>query len=1077
MASRDLFQHILADRPDHEELNEQFPFYPLNAPGMPLPGTDFVAAARLAGDEQPAVLEGTGKDKRVASFGKNLHYLYRRATYDDQFQLEMRIRDQIKVAQFVPGHMMLEDAYDCNGGPRQARVMVIGKHPGQEEVQGRRNFIGPSSEPLSDAFNMLGMDDSQLEDWYITNLVKFPHLDRQGDGLPVAWIKDCLPILHQELRLCRPDYILCLGSHASKALLGKFAAVTNMVGRVEHLTYPVHDLGEPKRYHTAKVMANTHPAAVYRRTELFEPFKDQLGLFIQLSNGADVGAAERDIKHQVVYKHRHLRNIVDAVRSDPSRWTIAIDAEWHGDYPTEPGAYLRTVQFSTQHGEGITVVLRHQYGHQAFQPSIDHAIQELRRLLCRDEEAGYYPQVGGWFLRADMPWLLANGIDCRTEFMAPADKVKRAGGFAADLEYHSVYEAASYKLEDVATRLSTVPRYDREMDQWKEQYCKVNKISSKDLEGYGAAPDWALHPYACYDPDATRRIHIRCSEANGLLDSDWFGNDSWTPYWVAHRATPGFLEMEMAGITLDRDRVDKLTSQYMSVKDRLIENFRNQIRWCDFNPDSHVQCRALLFGDQYAFSVDKLGNRRPVRPAGAVTLGLTPVKTTGKRSKAWSQVLSRGEAHLFTPSTDKETLGILGHEHPLAMQLRDIKFISQVLKYVLRPPVVAQDGSFATDEDGNYEYARGLASFTHSDGRVRTHLSQHKETGRASSYRPPLQNLSKRREDDYSRILGTWSVEDGQRIAEGDYSQIFSPLYQHPIRTIFCAAPGHVLVECDYTGAELAVIAWLANDHVMIDHVRRNNLPSSDPDHYDIHSQTAVRAFALTCAPTKQGLKDAGKKGLRVAAKNVNFGIPYGRGAPAISRQCREEGVSVSIDETQRLIDIYFDTYQGTVDFLAECRGRVESPQWLCTAFGRYRRFIRSRDRSVIGEQERQAQNFPIQGSVADAVSRAVDHLYYYRFEEDIYYRLLLQIHDAVLFEVPIPHLRAFVQGVDGRPSVLQECMVNRVPIWPTFLDGTRRHDISDPYHFGIDFDVMLNWGEEITEDQANRHGIPLDLI
>jgi hypothetical protein len=114
---------------------------------------------------------------------------------------------------------------------------------------------------------------------------------------------------------------------------------------------------------------------------------------------------------------------------------------------------------------------------------------------------------------------------------------------------------------------------------------------------------------------------------------------------------------------------------------------------------------------------------------------------------------------------------------------------------------------------------------------------------------------------------------------------------------------------------------------------------------------------------------------------------------------------------------------------------------------------------------------------VADAVSRAVDNLYYYRFEVDIVYRLLLQIHDAVLFEVPIPHLRAFLKGVDGSPSVLQECMINRVPIWPTYLDGTRRTDVAEPYHFGIDYDVMLNWGEDITEDQAKELGIPLDLI
>ena len=1078
MATQDLFQHIIEDRPEHDELNAQFPFYPLNSPGMHLPGPDFERVARDLGDDPPFTKERDGKNWQVTSAGKNLHYLYRRATFDDSFQMSIKVKGRDVSAAFVPGHYMTEDAFDCNGGPRESKVMIIGKHPGHEEVQARRNFTGPTSECLFEALDTLGVDEGERAEWYITNLVKHTQLDRQGDGLPQAWIRNCLPILDEELRLCRPDYILCLGSHASKALLGTHAAVTNMVGRVERLTFPISDPGEEKRYHTAKVMAAVHPAAVYRRPEMFEGFKDQLGLFVQLSHGADVGAAERDIDHTVIYKHRQLRKLVDEIRADPSRWQIAIDAEWHGDYPTEPGAYLRTIQFSTKHGEGVTVALRHQHGHPAFQPSIGHAIEELNRLFKTDLETGYRPRIGGWFLRADMPWLLYNGIDCRQEFMAPAAAEGAAqGGFAADLQYHAVQESASYKLEDVATRLTTVPRYDKKLHHWRDEWCRVNKKKSGDLEGYGACPEWVLHPYACYDPDATRRIAVECEKQGGKLDHDFHGNNSWQPYWVAHRATPGFLEMEMAGLVLDRGRVDKLTQQYMTVKNRLIDDFRMKINWPTFNPESNKQCCALLFGDHYAYRIDNQGARIPVRPPGAACLNLTPVKTTGKRSKPWSLILSRGESDQYTPSTDKETLGIVGHDHPLAMQLRDIKFISQVLKLALRPPAVEEDGTHVTDDDGNFVYDRGMASFCHADGRIRTHLSQHKETGRASSYRPPLQNLSKRREDDYSRILGTWGEENGQRIAEGSYTSIYPPMYENPIRTIFRAAPGHVLVEVDYTGAELAVIAWLANDPAMIDHVRRNILPESHPDHYDIHSNTAVNAFNLSCSPTKKGLKLANKKGLRVAAKNVNFGIPYGRGAPAIARQCREEGVQVTVDETQRLIDIYFATYSGTVEFLAECRNRVEDPQWLCTAFGRYRRFIRSHDRMVVGEQERQAQNFPIQGTVADAVSRAVDNLYYYRFERSIAYTLLLQIHDAVLFEVPIENLRAFVEGEDGHPSVIHECMVNRVPIWPTYLDGTRRTEVTEPYNFGIDYDVQVNWGEDITEDQAKELGIPLDLI
>jgi hypothetical protein len=55
--------------------------------------------------------------------------------------------------------------------------------------------------------------------------------------------------------------------------------------------------------------------------------------------------------------------------------------------------------------------------------------------------------------------------------------------------------------------------------------------------------------------------------------------------------------------------------------------------------------------------------------------------------------------------------------------------------------------------------------------------------------------------------------------------------------------------------------------------------------------------------------------------------------------------------------------------------------------------------------------------------------------------------------------------------------MINRVPIWPTYLDGTPQQNVTTPYHFGVDYKVMLNWGEEVTDEQAAELGIPAGLI
>lgn len=1057
-----LFQTILADRSD-PALDEQFPFYPLTAPGMGVPGPNFIANAVAMGDAPPT-LEGRKDDRRCLSYGKNLHYLYRRALYDEQFTLQVNVKGRWVTAQLVPGHLLGDDTRDYNGGPRRARVMIIGKNPGAEEVLQRRNFVGPTSMELFNALDVLGVGEAERSEWYVTNLVKWPQLDRQSDSLPVAQLADNRVLLEEELRLVQPDYILCLGSHASKSLLGTQYSVSAMVGRVETHTYPIFDTGEEPTYKTAKVMTVTHPAQIYRLPELFDAFKDQIGMFLQLISGADVGGEEHDVDHRVVYTESQLRRIVDEIRADPSRWFIAADAEWHGDHPNNPGSYLRTVQFSSRHKEGICVVLRYQGGAPAFQPSIGHAIHQLRRLFLPDQDAGYYPRVGGWFFRADMPWLIHSGIDLRPHYAPPEDPMDHHhGGWDASLMYHAVRETASFKLEDVAMRLTTAPRYDKALQAWKREYCKELKKKDEELDGYGMCPDWILHPdkaigqrgpnYACYDPDVTRRIAVRCTEPGGLLDNDWFGNDSWLAYWRNHRASLAFLEMEMTGIPIDKNRVDEITQIFMETKQRLLSEFRRDINWPDFNPKSDQQCRAFLFGDAFGSKKDKTtGQQVSCRPVGAVTLGLRPIKTTGKRSKLWDVVVQRGEAQFYSPSTDKEVLGIIGHAHPLAMRLRDLRFIIQVLQTVLRPPLVDDDGETEQDEDGNNVYGKGIASMAHDDGRIRTHLFTTKETGRASSARPNLQAISSRREDDYRRIIG-------------------AAVHKHPIRSIFRAPEGEVLIGCDLVGAELAVLAWMANDPLMIEHVRRNALPEDHPDFYDIHAQTACRVFNLDCPPTKKGLKDAGYKGMRVAAKNVNFGIPYGRGAEAISRQCREEGEDVSPADTQRIIDFYFSQYTCVEAFLAACRAAVGNPRFLCTAYHRYRRFIPSEDRQVRGDQERQAQNVLIQGGVADAVYWALDNFYYYRnTHPDMEYKILLQMHDAVLFSVPYRCVNRFVR------ETLRECMVDGVPFWPCRPDGTSL-PVKEPYHFGIDHDISINWGDELSEEEAVTLGIDPALV
>lgn len=922
--------------------------YPLDAPGMPLPGPDFIEKSKHLGDEDIVVEGKTANTKRLTNYGRWLSFLYAEALYGNDFQLTVDFKNTSRNVRFIPGHTWEGEDF---GPLRQAKVMVIGKLPGNDERKNGRNLVGPSGQELIESLEELG--EFGWRQWYITNLVKFPHPEPfAGGALPADWIKDCLPLLQQELRLVRPKFILCLGVDAIRWLMGKSTTIASSTGEVFTLKIPLHkSTTEEPVFHEAKVMVCTHPAAVLRSPDMHPQFFMGLRSFIDLINGTDPNTQETDIEHHFVSDEKTLDTLITKIKSDPSNANIAWDSEWHGDRPEEKGAYLRTIQFSWQPKKACCVILRHAGGKTAFKPGIDAAIKQLNRLT---EPASNWPiRVIGHFFRADLPWLLHAGMKNIDElYNAPEDdnmslpnakygweKTKYEGGFDTGLAAHAHTEAgASYKLEVLANQYLGLRRYDKELQQWKVSYCKANGLKADDLEGYGECPEEILHPYSSYDADSTRRLFQLYND--DLLDRDRYGNNCREAFWIGQRASLAVLEMERNGMLLDRQRAEEMMRLYQTAKAELVQKIREDTKWPDFNPNSSTQCRELLFGEGFSGVLDSETKRiKRLSPEGAILSRLTPVKTTGKRPKTWEDVVNRGEQYKYQPCADKEVLGILSAESETAKLLRNIRFVDQLLKTNLRPPKTNKDDEELRDEDGELIYDKGLISYAAHDGRVRTHLFQTKETGRFSSARPNCQSLSKRREDDYKKILGA--------------------KYKAPLRSIFVAKPGHVFIEADYSGAELYGVAIMSRCKQMVEHCQRGTLKESDPNYYDIHSNIAVKAFKLTCLPTKKGLESIGRKALRIAAKTVVFGLLYGRGPTAIARAAKEEGVSITPAQAQQLIDQFFDLYPEVQGFMEACKERVLREGYVINSFGRIRRFRWSGDRQVIGEMERQCMNFP----------------------------------------------------------------------------------------------------------------------
>lgn len=1041
----------------------EFPFYPLASLGMPLPGPDFVEEAKSLGDAKPTIDRAT---KQLHSYGPELELLYYRALYEPNFCIPIKLKGRPMTPTFIRGHLWGSEV----SGPRPAKVLVIGKWPGAEELRMGRNMIGPSGQLTMRTLEEAGLCGGEYNTWYITNLIKHPNLDPSGNRVVTAWLKNSQVLLEQELRIVRPDFILALGTEAARELISDDFQFNASAGQVFTRRVRLNLDDQPDEFKDIRIMPCIHPAFVIRQNDKVPEFKASIKRFVQLLRGEDVSIKHEEVDHRLITNERMLKELVDEIISEETgteQPIIAIDSEWHGDYPTEPGAYLRTIQFSHKPGFAACVVLRNQGGIESFFPYIEAAIPHLQRLLVSTESRKV--RIAGHHLRADLPWI-SEGFDKSLgaalirQFDGPEtpELTRTDGGFDTMLAAHAVTEAPGkmgFKLEVLALGICGVRRYDLELRKWKKRYCSDNNLKDEELEGYGECPNEILHPYANWDADATRRLVEAYNKPGGLLDKDQYGNNSREPFWEAMRATPACLEMEMTGVTIDKKRGEELTSIFVAAKKELVDELQQMLNWSDFNPNSNPQCKTMLFGSKVANvrrnDTDDLRDLSKEEGRNALTLNIKPIKTSGKPARPWEWVERHNETHLYSPCTDKEVLGILRSKYagkpegPPIEKLRHIRFAGQVIKSVLRPPVSSEaTKEYILDEDGEMVFEKGLLSCIMADGRIRTHIFQTLETGRFSSARPPLQNISKRRESDYKQILG-------QR-------------YKYALRSMITSAPGHVLIEADYLGAELFMMAIQSGDPTMIDHCQRANLPESHADFYDIHSNIAIKAFKLNCAPTKAGLESIGKTNLRTAAKTIAFGIPYGRGSQAVIRAVEEEGVKLTIVEADIIRDTILTQYSRLGPYLDGAAARVHDPGWLANCFRRFRRFQYTGIDDG-GEMERQAKNYGIQSGVASAVNRALKHLYNrddrINSNGEYRYKIVLQIHDAILFEVRIEDIEWVVD------TVIPWAMTDMVSIRQCDYDGDPVLG-GEEYNMGVETSVYQHWGEKIPSDTGTAMGI-----
>jgi DNA polymerase-1 len=250
-------------------------------------------------------------------------------------------------------------------------------------------------------------------------------------------------------------------------------------------------------------------------------------------------------------------------------------------------------------------------------------------------------------------------------------------------------------------------------------------------------------------------------------------------------------------------------------------------------------------------------------------------------------------------------------------------------------------------------YVDALPKLIHPDsGRLHTSYSQTgTATGRLSSSDPNLQNIPIRSE------LG------------------------REIRAAFVAEPGKVLLSADYSQIELRIMAHFSQDPVLVQAFR---------DGEDIHARTAQEVFGV--GPMAQSAEH------RRAAKAINFGIIYGLSAFGLARQ-----LGIAQKEAAQFINAYFTRYRGVKDYLDRVLVETRKSEIAKTLFGRIRPIseINSPQMQLRSFAERTALNSPLQGTAADLIKLAMISIDKRLRLEGFAARMILQVHDELLFEAP----------------------------------------------------------------------------
>ena len=909
-------------------------------------------------------------------------------------------------------------------GDMPAKYMFILDRPSPEDARSNRILSSNAGSKLQRILNNIGFNVSEA---YFTNAVKY--LPPGNRAVNAGDLKKCKPMLQEEIARCKPEVIVCMGANPLKAICGNKSKLTDVRG-----TFIEHPTDE-----NIEIFALNSPGYIMRNPDMEVEFTREIEKLADHQGGkAEQFDTTDSIMIRTVDELRALQEFIYSDIEQNGSALLCIDCEWNGVTYMDPERYIRTVQIGWKVGAGAVIEFFDEgetrfYDEDIPEEKIKRGDEipwrpEFKRPIMDDHKEAWnilreiftHPKVMllGHNVIADGQWLMSYGIDIRKNVV-----------YDTMLAEHTINETGPFGLTECTLRYTKLGRYDMALHNW------VNAHKAACIHGYGPVPASILNSYGATDVDAPLRI---MQAQIPLLKEFMEPRAGYPSLWDSVMYTQRVLyELEMTGMAVDKPRLDSMAELYHARLTELEGRLKTlaaapDVGFADFNYRSTPQVQSLLFDERY--------------------LNLKPIKTT--KGRPWQDMTAqpgKQQDAVAKPSTDKNTLDILQDHHPIAKLLGQVRKLDTAYKVFLKTDPEADESTTGG----------GIGSKIWPDGRMHAHFSQLAETGRFRHSKPNVANWPKR--------------------AEGDMAEIFGGKDKVPplIRTIVVPSDGFYLMEADFCQAELFVLASLSGDETM-----RGALSTPGKD---LHDMTAISAFQLqVLQPDGKTPQDEAellqlaaddpeafeayqkqlfyldqrgkvltraefKSGIRVSAKNLNFGIPYGRGALDIARQVKgETGVDTDIDKLQSEIAQMMEawktvTYPDAWRYMEDCGRRVTDPGYIVNPWGRKRRFPQKVDPKLLPGMQRQAQNFPIQSTVADTCMIAMQLMDEYRARTGLRFRMVNQIHDAMIVEVP-------KDEVEETKQMFKDTMGSiDIPI----------ENSDKPLRLDIDIDLMTRWGEK----------------